>query len=166
MRNVFKSLIAAAAFGLIGPATATAATCVGNVVIGEGAPKVVTSVANNSVNGVCINDLIVDTLAEGANYGNHGEFVSELSKLVRKWAADGNISVKDAGELISAAGRSQIGKTITVRVLAFNDFHGNLQSPGTFGVQAGGPGTAIVNKQAGGIDYLSGYVAAQKLGYP
>src|SRR5262245_43298905 len=143
-----------------------ASPCNGKVVIGEGNGKIITSVANASYKGKCLNDWIIDTVAEGANYRNHGEFVSELSKAVRDWVKDGTTSVRDAGEIISAAGRSYVGKTINVRILAFNDFHGNLQSPGTFGVQAGGPGTAIVNKQAGGVDYLAGYVAAQKAGYP
>jgi 5'-nucleotidase len=45
--------------------------------------------------------------------------------------------------------------TTTVKVLAFNDFHGNLQSPGNF---AGVP--------AGGVDYLAGYVASLKAQNP
>src|SRR5262245_8277449 len=149
-----------------GSAAALAATpCSGTVAIGEGNGKIVTSVANAPYKGKCLNDLIIDTVAEGANYRNHGEFVSELSKVVRDWVKDGTTSVRDAGEIISAAARSYIGKTINVRILAFNDFHGNLQSPGTFGVQAGGPGTTVVNKAAGGVDYLAAYVAEQKVGY-
>jgi 5'-nucleotidase len=152
--------------GFVGPALAATPTCTGDVVIGEGDTKVVTGVANKAVDGICINDLIIDTAAEGANYGNHGGFVSQVSKLVREWAKERKIAAREAGELISAAARSDVGKTITVRVIAFNDFHGNLRSPGTFGVQSGGPGTVIVNQPAGGGDYLASYVAAQKAGYP
>ena len=50
--------------------------------------------------------------------------------------------------------RTGSGST-TVKVLAFNDFHGNLQSPGSF---AGVP--------AGGVDYLAGYVASLKAQNP
>ena len=161
-----KSSLAFAALMLTAVPTWAATTCSGTVVIGEGAGKIVTSVANNTFNGKCLNELIVDTVAEGANYGNHGEFVSALTSQVKEWTKQGVISVRDAGELMSAAASSYVGKTINVRILAFNDFHGTLQSPGTFGVQAGGPGTAIVNKAAGGVDYLAGYVATQKTGYP
>jgi len=41
--------------------------------------------------------------------------------------------------------------TTTVKIIAFNDFHGNLNSPGTF---SGAP--------AGGADYLAGYIANLK----
>ncbi|OHX34827.1 bifunctional metallophosphatase/5'-nucleotidase [Methylomonas sp. LWB] len=56
--------------------------------------------------------------------------------------------------------------TSTVKIVAFNDFHGNLQSPGNFGVQAGGSGTAIVSKPAGGVDMLAAYVDALKAENP
>jgi 5'-nucleotidase len=53
--------------------------------------------------------------------------------------------------------------TTTIKLIAINDFHGNLQSPGAFGNQAGGPGTALINGHAaGGADYLAGYIASLK----
>ena len=56
--------------------------------------------------------------------------------------------------------------TTTVRIIAFNDFHGNLQSPGNFSIQPGGSGTALISKASGGVDYLAGYVNSLKAGYP
>ncbi len=50
---------------------------------------------------------------------------------------------------------------LTVRILALNDFHGNLESPGTF--RANATATAVA---AGGIDYLAGYIAAAKAANP
>jgi 5'-nucleotidase len=41
--------------------------------------------------------------------------------------------------------------TTTVKIIGFNDFHGNLQSPGTF-----------IGVPAGGVDVLAGYVAKLK----
>lgn len=64
--------------------------------------------------------------------------------------------------LVSA---SAFAATTTVRVIAFNDFHGNLQSPGNFGIQPGGSGSATTSKPAGGVDYLAGYVDYLKTGY-
>src|SRR5262245_8170550 len=105
MSFILKPLIISASIALASPMLAAASTCTGNIIIGEGSPQVVTSVANKSVNGSCLNDLIVDTLAEGANYSNHGEFVSYLTKLVKDWEKQGIITGKAAGEIKSAAAR-------------------------------------------------------------
>jgi hypothetical protein len=53
---------------------------------------------------------------------------------------------------LTACSIAACADTTTVKVIAFNDFHGTLLSPGTFPVQAGGSGTPIVNKAAGGGD--------------
>jgi len=45
--------------------------------------------------------------------------------------------------------------TISVKIIAFNDFHGNLQSPGKFRVNADSP-----ELPSGGIDFLSAYVSS------
>jgi 5'-nucleotidase len=42
---------------------------------------------------------------------------------------------------------------IKLKIIAFNDFHGNLQSPGKFRANAQSP-----NVEAGGVDFLAGYV--------
>jgi 5'-nucleotidase len=149
----------------IGPALA-ATTCAGSVLIGEGPEQVTTGVANTAFQGRCLNAWIVDTAAEGANYGSQAEFVAHLGKLSLAWTKAQLITPQEAAELLAAGLRSHVGRMISVRVIAFNDFHGNLQSPGTFGAQAGGPGTPVVNQPAGGVDYLAGYVAAQKVGHP
>jgi len=57
--------------------------------------------------------------------------------------------------LALAAGAAQAATT-TVKVIAFNDFHGNLQSPGAFS-------TATA---AGGVDVLAGYVSQLKAQNP
>ena len=160
IRRILVAIVIAG-LGLTGTALAAAPNCTGNVVIGEGDGRIVTNVPNQADHGVCFNDLIVDTTAEGANYGNHGQFVAHVARYVVSWTATKRISQHEAGELLLAAARSDVGRTIKVRVIAFNDFHGTLQSPGTFGVQAGGPGTEIVNQPAGGVDYLASYVAVQ-----
>ncbi|MDB5889014.1 MAG: bifunctional metallophosphatase/5-nucleotidase, partial [Rhodocyclales bacterium] len=47
--------------------------------------------------------------------------------------------------------------SLTFKIVAFNDFHGNLRSPGSFRANANNPLVA-----AGGVDYLAAYVAAAK----
>jgi 5'-nucleotidase len=50
----------------------------------------------------------------------------------------------------------------TVKIIGFNDFHGNLQSPGTFRTVAGGS----TRVPAGGADYFAGYIASLKAQNP
>ena len=53
---------------------------------------------------------------------------------------------------------------ITVKLIGFNDFHGTLQSPGTFGIN-----TTIPSAQrpaVGGAEYLAAYVARMKATNP
>jgi 5'-nucleotidase len=49
---------------------------------------------------------------------------------------------------------SPLPSTVELKIIAFNDFHGNLLSPGRLAVD---PAAAAVT--AGGIDYLAAYVA-------
>jgi len=51
--------------------------------------------------------------------------------------------------------------TITLKIIAINDFHGNLQSPGKFRADPQSPDVPV-----GGIDVLSGYVASLKAQNP
>ncbi len=53
---------------------------------------------------------------------------------------------------------------VSVKILGFNDFHGNLLSPGTFGQNTGVP--AAQRPPVGGADFLAGYVAALKAQQP
>ncbi len=49
----------------------------------------------------------------------------------------------------------------TFKIVAFNDFHGNLQSPGVFRADSDSQPVA-----AGGVDYLAAYVARARAGNP
>lgn len=53
---------------------------------------------------------------------------------------------------------------ITVKIIGFNDYHGNLQSPGTFGVNSNVPSN--LRPPVGGADYLAAYVAQLKAQNP
>ena len=109
-------------------------------------------VVNKPVADTCLNDLIVDSVAEGANWGNHGEFVEAVERQSRSWHRTSLITERERSKLIQAAARSDVGKTLTVTIAAFNDFHGNLQSPGTF------RNASNVALSTGGIDFLAAYV--------
>lgn len=109
-------------------------------------------VVNKPAADSCLNDLVVDSVAEGANWGNHGEFVSALARQSRHWLHTRLITAQERSKLMQAAARSDVGKTLLVKIAAFNDFHGNLQSPGTY------RNTSNVALPSGGIDYLAAYI--------
>jgi 5'-nucleotidase len=55
-------------------------------------------------------------------------------------------------------------KPLRVKIVGFNDFHGNLQSPGSFGQNTSIP--AAQRPAVGGADYLAAYVARLKAQNP
>lgn len=66
-----------------------------------------------------------------------------------------------SAQTCSAVTPSQV--PFTVKIIGFNDYHGNLQSPGTFGQTA----DALSPKKAvGGAEYLAGYIAKMKATNP
>lgn len=52
----------------------------------------------------------------------------------------------------------------TIKVIGFNDYHGNLQSPGTFGINTSIP--AAQRPAVGGAEYIAGHVARLKAQNP
>lgn len=159
MRFGLSSLAAAVGLALSGSAMATA-LCSGNVTIGEGERQIATAIANKNSGGSCFNDLIIDTRAEGANYGNHGEFVAEVAHLTRAWVKSGLISARDAARIVSAAAQSGVGKTLALRLIAFNDFHGNIDGA-NLTLRSAADGIPS-NVPAGGVDYMAGLVQQLK----
>ncbi|MHB1145919.1 MAG: bifunctional metallophosphatase/5'-nucleotidase, partial [Thiobacillus sp.] len=61
------------------------------------------AVPNQEVGGVCMNDLIVDAVAEGANWGNHGAFVSAVSRLTQDWLKAEAIDSTERSQIVNAA---------------------------------------------------------------
>lgn len=161
MQPILKPLAALVCLALAGPVLAD---CNGNVTIGEGSAQIATAVANKTVGSACLNELIVDTAAEGSNYGNHGEFVASLAKQVAKWARHRDITWSEAVQLLRAGAQSDVGKTLKVRVIAFNDFHGNIDGSSlSFGSTVDG---IPARTPAGGVDYMAGLVKQLKAGAP
>ena len=56
------------------------------------------------------------------------------------------------------------GPPFTVKIIGFNDYHGNLQSPGTFGVNTSVP--AAQRPPVGGAEYIAAHVARLKAQNP
>lgn len=53
---------------------------------------------------------------------------------------------------------------VRVKIVAFNDSHGNLESPGTFGENTTVP--SAQRPAVGGAEYLAAYIATMKAGNP
>lgn len=134
--------------------TGSALACDGTVTIGEGPAQIKSTVPNKFVGNACLNDLIIDTTAEGANYGNHGAFVKSVAVLTHAWVENRIITRKQAVELIATSARSAVGKTMRLRVIAFNDFHGNLDGANLNFASAAD--NIPARTPAGGVDSASG----------
>jgi 5'-nucleotidase len=69
---------------------------------------------------------------------------------------------------LSAAGLSACAASakppVSVKIIGFNDYHGNLQSPGTFGQNTDIP--SAQRPPVGGAEYLAGYVSKMKAQQP
>ena len=70
-----------------------------------------------------------------------------------------------AATALSGAALAQASSApITVKIIGFNDFHGNLQSPGTFGQNTIVP--TAQRPAVGGAEYIAAYVARLKAQNP
>ena len=66
--------------------------------------------------------------------------------------------------VVTACGGNSAASPVTVRVIGLNDYHGNLESPGTYGSNTG---ILAANRPAvGGADILASYVAKLKKEVP
>ena len=57
----------------------------------------------------------------------------------------------------AAFGLTTNAQDFQLKIIAFNDFHGNLESPGKFRADPQSPLVPV-----GGVDYLAGYIAHLK----
>jgi 5'-nucleotidase len=62
-----------------------------------------------------------------------------------------------AGSNVNAA---VVKPTTSIKIVAFNDFHGQLESPGT--LRLGPTSASTPNVQVGGVDWMAGYVSNLK----
>ena len=68
-----------------------------------------------------------------------------------------------AAALLAGAAQAAVPAPITVKIVAFNDYHGNLESPGTFGPNTVGTYANAGNRpDVGGAEFLGAYVAGMR----
>lgn len=167
-----RLLISFIGFAAAGHVAADTVSCTGTVTIGEGESQIVTQIINKPYVGQCMNDAIIDTIAEGADYRSHGEFVAKTAKVIAQWSARKVIAPHETAELSQAIARSNVGNTRRLRVIAFNDFHGNIDganltlrsdADNIFLTNAAGQRVGVA---AGGVDYMAGLVKQLKAEVP
>ncbi len=147
MPALLKPLVLATLLALVHQAQAI--ECAGNVMLGS----MDSGVADRDAGSVCINDLILD---DDNLWGSHERFVKHVQAVANDLGGKGVISGEERRALSAAAVASEVGKLLTVKVIAFNDFHGNID--GTSLTWSGTP--------AGGVDWLAGHVAKLKEANP
>lgn len=114
-----KSLALCVLFSLHGQVSA--ADCSGNILLGE----IDSGVADRPVNGVCVDELVQDA---PNTWGSHGGFVAHVAQLTRGLVKAKHLSHNERALLVLAAARSEVGRTIQVKLIGFNDFHGYIKA--------------------------------------
>ena len=112
--------------GLAAPALQAACTPPGgNVSFGD----FDTGVADRTIDASCqtLDGLILDEDA----WGNRVAFLRHVTEVTRAPMRDGALRAVERARLIAAAPRSQVGAQLRVKLIAFNDFHGNIEAAGS-----------------------------------
>lgn len=126
------------------------AACTGNVTIGD----VDSGVRDRETDRGCLGTLLPD---QPNRWGSQRDFVDHLRELAREWRKRGVIDGRERGLLLRAALRSKVGKTLTVKLVAFNDFHGNLDGAA---LTLTSPADGLDRVPAGGVDFLAAHIEA------
>ena len=112
--------------GLAAPALQAACTPPsGNVSFGD----FDTGVVDRTLDASCqtLDGLILDEDA----WGNRAAFLRHVTEVTLAPMQGGALAAADRAKLIAAAQQSQVGAQLTVKLIAFNDFHGNIEAAGS-----------------------------------
>ncbi|HEX5372102.1 MAG TPA: bifunctional metallophosphatase/5'-nucleotidase [Aquabacterium sp.] len=123
-----------------GASAAASAACVpgssqGQITFGSFTTAVPNRVT--SVDCATLDDAFLDEQA----WGNQGSFVAHVSRVSFDLQKAGQLSSTERIKLLQAATASGVGTRLTVKLIGFNDFHGNLESA-ALSSPAGNPGVA------------------------
>jgi 5'-nucleotidase len=92
------------------------------------------------------------------------------TKMKQKLVAAGALAMMSAAALVACGGESDSSTVdnksapFTAKIIGFNDYHGTLESPGTFGQNTSVP--AASRPAIGGADFMAAQVAALKKNNP
>ena len=126
------------------------AVCTGQVMI----DAVGTGVANRETGQGYLEALIED---QPKRWGDHGSFVSHVAALANDWQMNPLINGRKHETLVGTASPSEVSRGLTVKLVAFNDFHGNLDGNAlTFTSVPDG----LNQVPAGGVDFLAAHIDA------
>jgi len=129
-----------------------AAGCSGNVMMGD----VDSGVADREVRGQCLSSLVDAT---PNTWGNHGQFVQHVAHLLRSHELRHALNLRERARLTVAAARSDVGRTLDVKIITTGDFHGNLRATGTRNIDG-------KTFDRGGAEYLASVVKEKLAAYP
>lgn len=120
--KVFLAVLLAAAFiPAVAQADCTPPDASATVVLGS----YDTEVANRAVSGACtIDDLIKDE----QGWGSQQAFLAHVSKISFDLLMQREITAAERSKLMAGALQSGVGTTLKVKLIGFNDFHGNIKS--------------------------------------
>ena len=82
-------------------------------------------VGNRAVNGACT---IEDLIADEQQWGNQQAFLAHASQVSFNLLQQRKITAAERSKLMATAQQSGVGTTLKVKLIGFNDFHGNIKS--------------------------------------
>lgn len=85
-----------------------------------------TGVANRVVSTDC--KTLDDAFSDEAPWGNQADFLSHVASVSFELLKDRKITSVERTRLLSAAKASNVGTTLKVKLIAFNDFHGYIKA--------------------------------------
>jgi 5'-nucleotidase len=123
------------------------------VVIGGFDTGVPNQDADGAASSLCtLNDVIRDE----ASWSSAAAFLTHVQDVLAAVSPATPLTQAQRDAIVAAANQSRIGNGRTlVRVMSYNDLHGNMRSPGNLAVRLNSSSEAAVAHRAGGIDYLS-----------
>jgi 5'-nucleotidase len=115
-------------------------------------------VSNRAVVGACtIDDQILD---DEQQWGSQAAFLAHVSKVSFDLLKAGKISPVERVKLMSAAQTSGIGKTIKIKIIGFNDFHGYIKARESSNSNPGAASFAYKLQQLRALNPLNAVVSA------
>ena len=103
------------------------------------------TVANRALTDGCsINDRVLD---DPNTWGSKVQFLSHVSSVTLDLLKQRVINSTERTQILNAAKASDVGAQLKIKIIGFNDFHGNLESPGNQG-----------SVPAGGVDYFAAHI--------
>ncbi|MDZ7591966.1 MAG: bifunctional metallophosphatase/5'-nucleotidase [Rubrivivax sp.] len=110
---------------LLAAAAAQADTCTPGSVAGTVTMGELATAVPNRIGADCVT--VDDRIGDESPWGNQAAFLSHVGSVTLAMQRSRQLSAVERARLLIAARRSGVGSTLKVKLITFNDFHGNIK---------------------------------------